>query len=298
MFFVFVLFAISQCQQSICDKYSKALKLTNKALVSTVVTAVVGKVTATGTNTLKYFDGEKPKGSLNFLDKANNASLTALVDSLVSFFGAALGCSDGTISAYTGPTMAKVHQPMGIKSAEFTFFNMQVLAVLTSAGVSPGDVATVGGVLNSLKKDIVSQTICDRYADALKISDKQLVTNVVVGTFGKITAPTSPILKFFNGVQPPGSTDFINKNKNALPGLVNGLVTFFGSALGCHDMSIGPYVGPDMKAVHGAMGIKNDEFNLFNFQLLSVLRAAGVAMPDLRAVDGVLNSTRTAIVSA
>jgi len=297
MFLLFAFFALFQ-SASICDKYSKALNLTNLKLVTTVVSGAVGKVTAAGTNTLKYFDGTKPAGSTNFLDPNNAASLKALSDALVSFFGGALGCTDGTISAYTGPTLAKVHGKMGISGGEFDFFNSQVIAVMAGAGVTPGDTSAVLKVLESTRTAIVSQTICDRYSRILKVSNKDLVTKVVVGTFGKITAANSIILKYFNGVKPPGSTDFLNKNKDALPGLVNGLVTFFGGALGCGDGTIPKYAGPTLKKVHGRMGINNAEFLFFNAKLISVLKDAGVAFPDLRAVDGVLNGTKADIVSA
>jgi len=194
--------------------------------------------------------------------------------------------------------MSKVHQKMGLRTDEFNFFNDQVIAVLAGAGVTLADQGTVRGVLNSLKMDIVSQTICDRYSEVLKVTNKMLMTNVVTGTFGKITAPSSPILKFFNGVQPPGSTDYLNKNKDALAGLVHGLVTFFGGALGCQDGTVSKYGGPSMRDVHKLMGIHNAEFNFFNIQLLEVLRSAGVSRPDRMAVDKVLNTTRTDIVTA
>jgi len=295
LFFVFFCFA--NCA-TFCNKYSQALGLTNNKLVTTVVTGVVGKITAPGVPTLKYFDGTKPQGSLNYLDPKNADDLNALVGALVQFFGTALGCTDGTITPYTGPSMDKVHQPMGINKAESQFFNDQVIAVLAGAGVTQEDQTTARNLLGSLNKQIISQTICDRYSDALKVSNKALVTSVVTGVFGKITAPSTPTLKFFNGVQPPGSTDYLNRNKDALPGLVNGLVTFFGQALGCHDGTIAKYGGPTMKQVHGPMGVNNLAFNFFNFQVIGVLRAAGVAPADLNAVHGLLNNTKADIVSA
>jgi truncated hemoglobin YjbI len=296
LFFAF--FCVANCATSFCDKYSQALGLSNNKLVTTVVTGVVGKITAPGVNTLKYFDGTKPQGSTNFLDAKNSGDLTALVGSLVQFFGSALGCTDGTIQPYTGPSMDKIHQPMGINAAESKFFNEQVIAVLAGAGVSTEDQAGARKLLGTLDKQIISQSFCDRYSDALKVSNKDLLTSVVTKVFGKITAPSTPTLKFFNGVQPPGSTDYLGRNKDALPGLVNGLVTFFGKALGCHDMTVAPYGGPSMKQVHGTMGVNTAAFNFFNFRVIDVLRAAGVAQADLNAVHGVLNSTKNDIVSA
>jgi len=265
--------------------------------VNTVITGVVGRLVGAGAITKQYFDGTKPAGSTNFLNPNNAADLKALEASLIQFFGGGLGCSDGTITPYKGPSMSKVHQKMGIDFAAFSFFNDQVIGVLAGAGVSGVDQVAVRGVLNSFRTDVVSQTICNRYSALLKITNNQLVKSVVVGTFQAVTASTSPIVIYFNGVKPPGSTDFLNKNKDALPGLVQGLVTFFGGALGCSDGTIAPYTGPDIGKLHKPMGINNGDFNFFNIQLLGVMRKAGVAMADLRTVDQVLNSTRTLIVS-
>ena len=299
LFFLFIAFVFSQ--DSICDKYSQALNLNNSALVTTVVNGVVQKLVGPGAAlTKKYFDGTKPAGSTNFLDPRNAAALADLVGSLVRFFGQALGCSDGTIKPYTGPAMDKVHQPMGINLFESIAFNDAVVAVLAAAGVSEIDQVAVRIVLNSLKTSIVVQnSICDRYSAALKVSNQALVKAVVLGVFGAVTMDGAPTLKYFNGVKPPGSMNFLNpKNQAALDGLVNGLITFFGTALGCSDETIGPYGGPSMTNVHKRMRINENEFNFFNLQVLNVLRTSGVARADLITVSKLLNSTKSVIVSA
>jgi len=300
MFLLFVTLFALYYSQSICDKYSQQLNLTNKLLVSTVVGGVIKKVTAPKTPTLKYFNGMKPDNSTNFLDPANADQLKALTDSLVSFFGDALGCSDGTIQPYSGPSMSKVHQRMGIATYEFNFFNDQVVAVLKAAGVSDVDQVAVKIVLSGLKVDIVAQgSICDRYSDVLKVSNKDLVSKVVLAVFQKITAFGSQIRIYFNGDKPAGSLNFLDaKNKVALDGLVNGLVTWFGMALGCSDDSIGPYGGPPLSAVHKLMGIDKDEFDFFNTKVLNVLRASGVVTKDLIDVSLALNGTKKEIVTA
>jgi len=275
------------------------LNLTNAQLVKTVVDNTVTKVVAPGTVTKKYFDGTKPKGSTNFLNDQNAGALKDLVTSLVQFFGSALGCSDGSISSYTGPSMDKVHQPMGIAAPEFVAFNDAVVSVLAEAGVSDIDQVAVRIVLNELKEEIVLQnTICDRYSSALKVSNKDLVQPVVLKVFQAVTADTSPIKKYFDGRKPPGSLNFLNpKNKVSLDGLVNGLTTFFGAALGCSDETIPPYGGPTLKNVHKRMSINEMEFNFFNIAVINVLRASGVAQADLVSVLKVLNGTKADIVS-
>jgi truncated hemoglobin YjbI len=294
---LFLAFIYVSYSQTLCTKYSQALGVSNKVLVSNVVNGVVPKLVAVGTPTKQYFDGTRPAGSVNFLDPKNSGALTALVDSLVAFFGAGLGCMDGSIPAYTGASMDKVHQSMGISDFAFEYFNLQVIAVMRAAGVSEMDLATVLSVLVSFRTAIVQSSICDKYSFALKLSNNQLVTTVVTGVFGEITKPNTPTLKFFNGQQPQGSTNFLT-NQAALKGLVNGLVTFFGAALGCSDGSIGNYQGGTLKQVHAGMGVTNDVFDFFNFAVIKVMRGAGVQQKDLTTVLGVLNGTRRDIVTA
>jgi len=307
MLFLFALFAVAFCTQSkrqddsICDKYSQALKINNSALVNTVVNGVVMKlVSGANSITTKYFDVTKPKGSLDYTDAKNAKALGELVGNLVSFFGAALGCSDGSIAAYTGSPMDKVHQPMGINVFESIAFNDAVIGVLAGAGVDELDQVAVRIALNGLKDQIVLQnSICDRYSKALSVTNKELVSTVVTGVFTAITADGAPTLKYFNGVKPAGSMNYLNpKNKLALDGLSNGLVSFFGTALMCSDETLPPYGGPNMKAVHKIMRINEAEFNFFNVQVIQVLRNAGVTTPDLAAITKFLNSTKSDIVTA
>jgi len=297
---LFALFALYHSQDSVCDRYSQALNLTNAQLVKTVVDGTVKKIVAAGTITKKYFDGTKPTGSTNFLSENNADALKGLVGSLVQFFGGGLGCSDGTITPYTGPSMDKVHQPMGINSAEFNAFNEAVISVLAGAGVSDIDQVAVRIVLNGFKNDIVLQnSICDRYSSALKVSNKELVSSVVIKAFTAITADSSPIKKYFDGRKPPGSLNYLNpKNKVSLDGLVHGLTTWFGQALGCSDDTIPPYGGPTLSAVHKRMGINEAEFSFFNGGVLNILRTSGVVAKDLVAVARALNNTKSEIVTA
>jgi len=274
--------------------------MTNLQFINYLDTQVFQRMNVAGAPTRPFFDGEIPKGSVNLLDPANADELKAFTESLAKFNGAALGCSDGTIAKYTGPDMKKTHEKMMITASAFNFHNKQVLFVLGSKGASSDDQAKVLSTLETLRDAIVTgkDSICDKYSTLLKVTNKQLVTNVVVGTFGKITAKDAPTLIYFNGVKPPGSTDFINKNKDQLKGLVDGLVSFFGMALGCSDGSISPYTGGSLRSVHKKMMITLPDFLFFNRQVVSVLKIAGVSTMDAIAVDKVLNSTRMDIVTA
>jgi len=140
---------------SICDKYSKALKLTNTQLVTTVVKGTIGLLVAADAPTKKYFDGTKPSGSVNYLDSGNAQLLQALTDSLVNFFWGPLGCSMDPVRRYTGGSMQAVHAAMKINDSEFSFFRDAVGQVLTNAGAEQKDVAAVKGVIDTLRSQIV-----------------------------------------------------------------------------------------------------------------------------------------------
>jgi len=284
-------------QDNICDKYSKALKLTNQQLITAIVNGTVGKIVSAKSPIKVYFDGTKPPGSTNYLQDAD--ALAGLIKSLVSFFGDALSCPDGTIAPYSGPKMDKVHQRLGISIHESTFFNDQVIAVLAGFGVEESDQVAVRITLNTLREAIVFQnSVCDRYARLLKVTDKDLVTQVVKGTVAKVTATGTPTRKYFDGTKPAGSLNFLDPaNKRSLDGLLNGLINFFGVALSCNDGSLAPYFGPTLRNAHRIMGIDTNEFDFFNNQVIDVLRGAGVAKMDLTAVHKILNNTKSEIVT-
>jgi len=140
-----------------CDKYAFALNLTDVALVTSVVGATVTAVVAPTSPIKIFFDGTQPAGSLNFLDPANGAALTALENGLVAFFGMAgvLGCTDEGYPTYTGGTLASIHQPMMINDTQFDFFVTSLLNVLTADKVAAGDVAAVNAVLQTTRSAIV-----------------------------------------------------------------------------------------------------------------------------------------------
>jgi len=270
------------------------------------VTAVVsGQIQALLKNsiTAPYFDGRQPNPSTDFTNQANGQKATALQNGLIAFFGAALGCKDDTIPAYTGPTMAVVHAGMGVTDQVFDTFNKLLLGVLTSSGVTQADATTVGGVLESLRPDIVqgavaqNAAICKKYSAQLSVTNLKLITLVVTQTVGAVAAnPTT--MPFFNGVKPPGSTNYLDAANSAqLTRLDNSLIAFFGQVLGCDDGTIPAYTGPDMKTVHGKLGVTPSAFNAFNAELLNVLATNGVTSQDVGSVGQLLESQRSDVVA-
>jgi len=143
---------------SICDFYSTAKNLSNNALVSAVVSGTVGA--ALGSPLKQFFDGTTPAGSTNFTSAANSGALTTLEFNLVQFFGGALGCTDGTITTYTGPSMQIVHQNMPITLTYFQTFCSALLGVMGGFGVSQTDLNTVNATLQTTLPAICNQPGC------------------------------------------------------------------------------------------------------------------------------------------
>jgi hypothetical protein len=131
-----------------------------------------------------------------------------------------------------------------------------------------------------------SNSLCDKYSKALGFTNLQLITAVVQGTEQGLlaNATTAP---FFTGKRPTGSTNF-SAGGAPLQSLTDGLVKFFGKALGCTDGTIQPYTGLALDVIHANMGVDNNTFDIFNTILLSVTSGAGVTAPDNLIISGVL----------
>jgi len=158
--FLFALFAFSNAT-SICDTYTPS-NGTNKEFMTGFISAVVGAVAGDGTPTQAYFDGtigtDSDGNTHDFL--TNTTALGTLITNLVEFFGGALGCSDGSIAAYTGPEMDVVHKNNMIDKVAFEYFDQQVVMIAQVAGVSHDDQVTIAGALESFRGDICTQSNC------------------------------------------------------------------------------------------------------------------------------------------
>jgi len=288
--------------ESLCDKYSRITTLTNKGLIALVVNQTVTAIVGDSTE-LPFFNGAQPAGSVNFL--TNSVALTNLEDGLVKYFGSVLGCTDGTIALYTRGALGKIHFNMNVTVAAFNQFVTLLVQQLTTDGVNSTETAGVTAFLNSLQPQIVfppnvpAQSICDKYSHVLNLDNYHLMYAIVAGTEAALLANSSTA-PFFNGVQPPASTDFTS-NPVALKALTNQLINFFGGALGCSDGTVPPYTGPasgkrSLESVHAPMGISNQVFDDFNALLVGVCAVFGVSATDQAAILSVLQSTRGGVV--
>jgi len=297
--------AVAQTQQeTFCANYARLLNLQQIKLMETVIDAVVVRLVAPTSPVLIYFNGEKPPGSINFLDEINGGLLDILKAHLVQFFGQAgiLGCDDPSFPAYQGnPNLRQVHEFMKITNPEFDYFNNQIIAVLNASGVVRDDLTTVLTLLQSTRTLIVQQSFCDFYASTLNVPQQALMEKVVDAVIQRLVAKDSPVAKYFNGVKPPGSLNYLDPNNAPLlTRLRNHIVQFFGApfALSCTDPSFPPYAGnPDMALVHQHMGISDAEFDFFNNQVVAVCAGAGVSIRDQQFVLALLDTLRSAIVN-
>jgi hypothetical protein len=281
---------------SICDKYVNAQNNGNAvigAIVDQTITNIVGSALK------RFFDGSIP-GTTNFV--GNATALNILKTHLVQFFGQAalLNCTDGSIGAYQGnPDMAAVHQKFQISLADSNLFNQLLISAAAAVGVDAGDADKVRIMLGTVRYQICNTgstcnpgSFCDKYSIALNLTNNGLVGAVVDGTVGLVT--TNSLKKFFDG-SIPGTVNFLDPNNAAaLATLRLHLIQFFGQqgVLDCTDQSIGAYVGKTMKDAHAKLPITLADFNLFNANVISVMKGAGVAQADLDAAQKILDSTK------
>jgi hypothetical protein len=147
--------------QTFCQKYASALMLTHLQLVTIVINNTVNLLVAPTSPDRPFFDGTVPAGSINFLLPANSIRFNRLFTNLVTFFGAGLGCTDGTIGIYEGqPDMRVVHASMPITPVVFNFFVDTVVGVLAGAGVDTTDQGAARILLNSFRSSICNQNEC------------------------------------------------------------------------------------------------------------------------------------------
>jgi len=303
--------AFSSADPTLCDKYKGSG--TGAALLNSVVGATFTSVTTPGTPTKRYFDGTFPWGNLitNYTDPANSATLGVLVNHLVEFFGlpTVLDCTDGTTGNYTGRNLTEAHRLLPIGNTAFNYFNNALIQVLNSSGVVQADLVAIAGVLESTRSAVCNQadcfptpptqSICDRYANALGLVDQDLVSAIVAGVLANVTNPSSPILKYFNGST--GLTDYTNPANSAqLTVLTQHLVEFFGmnGVLSCSAGNFPAYTGRTLQAAHASMQITQSDFEYFNQVVLGVATAAGVTAADGATVATVLESTKSQVCTA
>jgi hypothetical protein len=158
---------LDSLRPSICNQVADCTSLCNKLVVpglgttngtvAFVVNATV--VAALGDVTLKpYFTGVTG-GRVDFTAAANAGAFGNLFSHLVSYFGGALGCSDGTIAPYTGLTLKEAHTGMMVTQKAFDTFNSALMGVLKPF-ISQGEFDFVYGFLNSTHDDVCTAPDC------------------------------------------------------------------------------------------------------------------------------------------
>lgn len=285
----------------------------NAGLISLVVDKALTALTDPAGDLIDYFNGVIPTGSIDFTDSKNSMQAAKLANNLVTFFGAALGCSDGSIGPYTGGDMRTVHASMPIGPNEFDSFVNKLGKILSDAGVSQTDLDPVVKLLNSA--DVRGQicnvradcfdSICNTYsaktAGVINAgANKAIMAKIVDASFAKVLA--DPVLiTYFNGVKPAGSTDF-TKDAGKTQALKDRFAAFIGSPpiFGCTDPKFPGtnYTVGDLKATHFFMGIGPADFAKFNDLVIAAVKELGVSTADQVLIRKVLDSTEPLICTA
>lgn len=259
----------------------------------------------------RYFTGEYPAGrnGVNYLDSANAEALGNLRTGLINFFGVVLGCGEEgnrwNSTGYPFTDLTTAHAGMKIRKRDFDLFNKALLNVVASVAEFPDSaefaaVATnTSALLNSTESTMVipsTLSFCDKYSDALGLSNEDLLTAVVSGTVSSVLSDAA-LRRYFDGSI--AGTRNITGSTTLFNGLAGGLVSFFGqtAVLGCTDPAFPAYTGATMKVAHAKLGITRPDFNNFNDRLIAVLNGYGVSAPDQAAVRGVLDSTAGDIIT-
>lgn len=127
---VLTLLVVAARSQTICEKYSQALQITDVELMNVTISEVVAAVAlCESCPTVGWFNGTY--GNTNFL--ADPSALNILLVHLMGFFGTAIGCSSTEFKANYGASgfatnMASAHGNFKkpVNKAAFEFFNEQV----------------------------------------------------------------------------------------------------------------------------------------------------------------------------
>jgi len=167
-------------------------------MLEAIVTNVFVKETATGSDSLPFFNGQTPCKSRDFVGDA--IIRTALARSLVAFFGSSgvLGCTQSGFPQFNGnPNMEEVHQFMPITKAIFDGFNSNLVAAvkeeLSDLKTLDEDLKPVAALLGSPAiTAICNQEGCPGTKGAFMTKKACVTTTGTAGTPGASGTPGTP----------------------------------------------------------------------------------------------------------
>ncbi len=187
---------------------------------------------------------------------------------------------------YMGKSMKEVHKGMGITDAQFDAAAAHLLKALEKNGAKPDDIKAVMGVIGSTKADIVEKK------PVVDPPKKTLWENL-----GGEANVKKVIDDFVKAAASDEKVDFSRGGKYKLDGeavakLKKSLLEQISGATG------GPYkyTGKSMKEVHKGMAITEAQFDAAAGHLKMALEKNKAMPDDVKAVMGVIGSTRADIV--
>jgi len=141
---------------TICAKYATKLKMTQVALMYTIINKLSAVVTNPNNILAQYFNGTTPPGSRNFLDPANIDFLKLLDHRFVAFFGALMGCNAPGFPVFEqSGNFRRIHQRMHLNITEFDVFVIDAGVVLKNVGFDQSDISTVAKIIGLFKSRVV-----------------------------------------------------------------------------------------------------------------------------------------------
>jgi len=152
--------SMSPAPNTICNRYSAALNITNVLLMNQIIVPLERSVfdvsASPGNDLAQYFNGTTPQNSRNFLDPKNKDLLGSLNDRFVAFFGEIYGCTQPDFPRfYRTGNLRRMHQRMMLTDAQFNEFQAALGNVLTGLGVASTDVTTATTALEPFRSKIV-----------------------------------------------------------------------------------------------------------------------------------------------
>jgi hypothetical protein len=144
----------------VCDRLCIAGSVSANTLVSQIVDDFVDELLNSAIMA-PFFDGSAP-GAKNFTDPINSKLLLTLKSHLVEFLAdeSLMGCTDGSIPAYSGVSLGQAHQNLFIGETDVQVFNTILLDILGNNGFNANEIAAITDRLTILGKGVCNLSEC------------------------------------------------------------------------------------------------------------------------------------------
>lgn len=215
--------------------------------------------------------------------------------------------------------MTTIHKQFDISGGTFSKFVMIAAGELQSLGVASSDIATIGGVLNSTRPDIVNASLADAGEmgfDAGASTTPPADAGEDAGTLYQRLGGHTGIRSAINQIvgtelgDPEIASYFFNQTASPVPAghptvdqLEECFTDLLGNAAGgpeTYPTSVtddaGSFICRDMATIHAPLHISGGTFSKFVMLAAGELQALGVSSSDIATIGAVLEGTQSSIV--